>query len=58
MPTGTTEADLLESSLLGRAWTLSNVTAYPVDFRKGEETTWNEYSMASSLMACQTALHE
>ena len=35
-----------------------NVTAYPVDFRTGEETSWSGYSMASSLMAWQTALHE
>jgi uncharacterized SAM-binding protein YcdF (DUF218 family) len=35
-----------------------NVTAYPVDFRTGEETSWTEYSMASSLMSWQTALHE
>ena len=35
-----------------------NVTAYPVDFRTGEETSWSEYSMAGSLMAWQTALHE
>ena len=35
-----------------------NVTAYPVDFRTGEETSWTEYSMADSLMAWQTALHE
>jgi uncharacterized SAM-binding protein YcdF (DUF218 family) len=35
-----------------------NVTAYPVDFRTGEETSWTEYSMAGSLMAWQTALHE
>ena len=35
-----------------------NVTAYPVDFRTGEETSWMEYSMAGSLMAWQTALHE
>jgi uncharacterized SAM-binding protein YcdF (DUF218 family) len=35
-----------------------NVTAYPVDFRTGEETSWTEYSIASSLMAWQTALHE
>jgi uncharacterized SAM-binding protein YcdF (DUF218 family) len=35
-----------------------NVTAYPVDFRTGDETSWTEYSMASSLMAWQTALHE
>ena len=35
-----------------------NVTAYPVDFRTGEQTSWTEYSMAGSLMAWQTALHE
>ena len=35
-----------------------NVTAYPVDFRTGKETSWTEYSMVSSLMAWQTALHE
>lgn len=35
-----------------------NVTAYPVDFRTGEETSWTEFSMAGSLMAWQTALHE
>ena len=35
-----------------------NVTAYPVDFRTGEETSWTEYSMAGSLMDWQTALHE
>jgi uncharacterized SAM-binding protein YcdF (DUF218 family) len=35
-----------------------NVTAYPVDFRTGKETPWTEYSMVSSLMAWQTALHE
>ena len=35
-----------------------NVTAYPVDFQSGEETHWTEYSMAGSLMAWQTALHE
>ena len=35
-----------------------NVTAYPVDFRRGEETSWTEYSMAVSFMAWQTALHE
>ena len=35
-----------------------NVTAYPVDFRTWEETSWTEYSMAGSLMAWQTALHE
>jgi uncharacterized SAM-binding protein YcdF (DUF218 family) len=35
-----------------------NVTAYPVDFRTGEEISWTEYSMAGSLMAWQTGLHE
>jgi uncharacterized SAM-binding protein YcdF (DUF218 family) len=35
-----------------------NVTAYPVDFRTGKETSWSEYSMVGSLMAWQTALHE
>jgi len=35
-----------------------NVTAYPVDFRTGEETSWTDYAMAGSLMAWQTALHE
>jgi uncharacterized SAM-binding protein YcdF (DUF218 family) len=35
-----------------------NVTAYPVDFRTGEETSWTEYSLANSLMAWQIALHE
>ena len=35
-----------------------NVTAYPVDFRTGEETSWTEYSMAGRLLAWQTALHE
>ena len=35
-----------------------NVTAYPADFRTGQETSWTEYSMTSSLMAWQTALHE
>jgi uncharacterized SAM-binding protein YcdF (DUF218 family) len=35
-----------------------NVTAYPVDFRTGEEISWTDYAMAGSLMAWQTALHE
>jgi uncharacterized SAM-binding protein YcdF (DUF218 family) len=35
-----------------------NVTAYPVDFRTGEETSWTKYAMAESLMSWQTALHE
>jgi uncharacterized SAM-binding protein YcdF (DUF218 family) len=35
-----------------------NVTAYPVDFRTGNETSWTDYSMASSLVSWQTALHE
>lgn len=35
-----------------------NVSAYPVDFRTGEETPWSEFSIAHSLMAWQTALNE
>jgi uncharacterized SAM-binding protein YcdF (DUF218 family) len=35
-----------------------NVTAYPVDFRTAEESSWTDYSMVSSLLAWQTALHE
>ena len=35
-----------------------NVTAYPVDFHTGKETSWTEYSMVGSLVAWQTALHE
>jgi uncharacterized SAM-binding protein YcdF (DUF218 family) len=35
-----------------------NVTAYPVDFRTGEETSLTKYAMAESLMSWQTALHE
>jgi uncharacterized SAM-binding protein YcdF (DUF218 family) len=35
-----------------------NVTAYPVDFRTGGETSWTEYSMVGSLLDWQTALHE
>jgi uncharacterized SAM-binding protein YcdF (DUF218 family) len=35
-----------------------NVTAYPVDFRTGKESSWTDYSIASSLMVWQTALHE
>ncbi|WP_434782171.1 YdcF family protein [Ferrovum myxofaciens] len=34
------------------------VTPYPVDFRTGESTPWTEYSLASSLVRWQTALHE
>ena len=34
------------------------VTAYPVDFRTGNETPWTEYSLARSLLLWQTALHE
>ena len=34
------------------------VTAYPVDFRTGNETSWSEYSLARSLLLWQTALHE
>ena len=35
-----------------------HVTAYPVDFRTGEDTPWTEYSLARSLLLWQTALHE
>ena len=35
-----------------------NVTAFPVDFRTGEETSLTKYAMAESLMSWQTALHE
>jgi uncharacterized SAM-binding protein YcdF (DUF218 family) len=35
-----------------------NVTAYPVDFRTAEESSWTDYSMVGSLLAWQTALHE
>ncbi len=35
-----------------------NVTAYPVDFHTGKETSWTEYSLVGSLMAWQTALYE
>ena len=35
-----------------------NVTAYPVDFRTGDGTPWSDYSIAHSIMAWQTALHE
>lgn len=35
-----------------------NVTAHPVDFHTAEESSWTEYSMASSLGAWQKALHE
>jgi uncharacterized SAM-binding protein YcdF (DUF218 family) len=34
------------------------VTAYPVDYRTGEDTPWTEYSLARSLLRWQTALHE
>ena len=34
------------------------VTAYPVDFRTGDETPWTEYALARSLLLWQTALHE
>lgn len=34
------------------------VTAYPVDFRTGDDTPWTEYSLARSLLRWQTALHE
>lgn len=35
-----------------------HVTPYPVDFRTGAFTPWNEYSLAGSLLRWQTALHE
>jgi uncharacterized SAM-binding protein YcdF (DUF218 family) len=35
-----------------------NVTAYPVDFRTGKDTSWTEYSMVGSLMTWQIVLHE
>jgi uncharacterized SAM-binding protein YcdF (DUF218 family) len=35
-----------------------NVTAYPVDFRTAEETSWADYSMVGSMLAWQTSLHE
>ena len=35
-----------------------NVTAYPVDFHTGDETSWTDYSMVGSLAAWQKALHE
>lgn len=35
-----------------------NVTPYPVDFATAETSSWTDYSMASSLMKWQTALHE
>jgi uncharacterized SAM-binding protein YcdF (DUF218 family) len=34
------------------------VTAYPVDFRTGDETPLTEYALAQSLLRWQTALHE
>lgn len=34
------------------------VTPYPVDFRTGTSTAWTDYSLASSLLLWQTALHE
>ncbi len=34
------------------------VTPYPVDFRTGHATSWNEYSLAYSLVRWQVALHE
>ena len=35
-----------------------NVTAYPVDFHTGDESSWTDYSMVGSLAAWQKALHE
>ena len=34
------------------------VTPYPVDFRTGAATDWNEYHLADSLLRWQVALHE
>ncbi len=35
-----------------------NVTPYPVDFRTGSQTPWNQYSMAHGSNKWQLALHE
>jgi uncharacterized SAM-binding protein YcdF (DUF218 family) len=35
-----------------------NVTAYPVDFRTGNETPWHTYSLADGTRNWQLALHE
>jgi len=35
-----------------------HVTPYPVDFQTSSTTAWTEYSLASSLMRWQVALHE
>lgn len=35
-----------------------NVTAYPVDFRTGLATPWNEYSLGAGLRSWQLVLHE
>jgi uncharacterized SAM-binding protein YcdF (DUF218 family) len=35
-----------------------NVTAYPVDFHTGDESSWTDYSMVGILAAWQKALHE
>ena len=35
-----------------------NVTAYPVDFRAGQQTPWLQYHMATGAKKWHTALHE
>jgi uncharacterized SAM-binding protein YcdF (DUF218 family) len=35
-----------------------NVTAYPVDFRTGAATPWNQYSLQKGAQKWQLALHE
>ena len=35
-----------------------NVTAYPVDFRAGEQTPWTQYNMDGGVRKWKTALHE
>jgi uncharacterized SAM-binding protein YcdF (DUF218 family) len=35
-----------------------NVTAYPVDYRTGNETRWSDYSLLDGANAWQLALHE
>ena len=35
-----------------------DVKAYPVDFRTSDRWNWTDYSLASSLVKWQTALHE
>jgi uncharacterized SAM-binding protein YcdF (DUF218 family) len=35
-----------------------NVTAYPVDFRTGNQTPWSQYSLARGASKWHNALHE